>query len=56
MNKLTMNKFSTTVEEREKQCHVVRGSEVLEFFNKTLFEENVLNYQLPVDRLSLMKR
>jgi len=21
--KLTMNKFSTTVEEREKQCHVV---------------------------------
>lgn len=56
MNKLTMNKFSTTVEEREKQCHVVRGTEVLEFFNKTLFEENVLNYQLPVDRLSLMKR
>jgi hypothetical protein len=38
-----MNKFSTTVEEREKQCHVVRDSEVLEFFNKTLREENVFN-------------
>ena len=29
-----MNKFSTTVEEREKQCHVAGGNQVLEFFNK----------------------
>jgi hypothetical protein len=33
MRKPTMNKFSTTVEEREKQCHVVGGDKVLEFFN-----------------------
>lgn len=51
-----MNKFSTTVEEREKQCHVVSDSEVLEFFNKALFEENVSKYQRSADHLSLMKR
>lgn len=51
-----MNKFSTAVEEREKQCHVVSDSEVLEFFNKTLFKENVFNYQRSVEQLTLMKR
>ena len=34
MQKPFVKKFSTTVEEREKQCHVVWGKEVLEFFNK----------------------
>jgi len=51
-----MNKFSTTVEEREKQCHVVSDHEVLEFFNNTLHEENVFNYQRSVEHLPFTKR